>query len=162
MLDAMSEPSSGGDDFGSKDRAVPPPSGDQPSFPPSGDQPSYPPPPPPPPPGSPYPPGFGDPAAPFGRHPVTGEPLSDKSKTTAGLLQLLGLISVVGIGRIYIGQTNLGVVQLVVGGLCGILLSPLTCGISYAVPVLWGIIDCVILLSGTSRDAMGRVLRDGF
>jgi len=136
MLDAMSEPSSGGDDFGSKDRAVPPPSGDQPSFPPSGDQPSYPPPPPPPPPGSPYPPGFGDPAAPFGRHPVTGEPLSDKSKTTAGLLQLLGLISVVGIGRIYIGQTNLGVVQLVVGGLCGILLSPLTCGISYAVPVL--------------------------
>ncbi|MDT5067011.1 MAG: hypothetical protein QOK02_3166, partial [Mycobacterium sp.] len=29
-----------------------------------------------------------DPAAPYGRHPLTGEPLSEKSKVVAGLLQL--------------------------------------------------------------------------
>ena len=55
-------------------------------------QPQYPPPPPgyvqqpdPPPdirrPGQ-YPPAYMDPAAPYGRHPLTGEPFSDKSKTS--------------------------------------------------------------------------------
>ena len=53
------------------------------------------PPPYPPPPGQ-YPPVYTDPAAPYGRHPLTGEPLSDKSKVIAGLLQLLGLL---GAGR---------------------------------------------------------------
>jgi hypothetical protein len=32
-------------------------------------------------------------------HPVTGQPFSDKSKIVAALSQLLGLISIVGIGR---------------------------------------------------------------
>ena len=57
-------------------------------------------------------PGDTDPAAPFGRHPITGEPLSDKSKVVAGLLQLLGLFGIVGVGRIYLGYTNLGIGQL--------------------------------------------------
>lgn len=43
-----------------------------------------------------------DPFAPYGRHPVTGQPFSDKSKTVAGLLQLLGLFGIAGIGRIYL------------------------------------------------------------
>jgi hypothetical protein len=50
--------------------------------------------------------------APYGRHPLTGEPLSDKSKTIAGLLQLIGIVGILGIGRIYMGQTGLGVAQL--------------------------------------------------
>ena len=41
-------------------------------------------------------PGFGqatDPAAPYGRHPVTGEPYSDKQKIVAGLLEIFSAAS---------------------------------------------------------------------
>ncbi|MGB9306861.1 MAG: NINE protein [Mycobacterium sp.] len=114
-----------------------------------------PPPPGPPPPYPSYPqyPGAGgyyDPSAPYGRHPVTGQPYSDKSKTIAGLLQLLGLIGIAGIGRIYIGQTGLGVAQLIVGWV--------TCGVG---AVVWGIIDAVLILTDNASDPWGRPLRDG-
>ena len=108
----------------------------------------YPPPYPPPP--GPYPPVYADPAAPYGRHPLTGEPFSDKSKVVGGLLQLLGLMGLVGIGRIYLGYTGLGVAQLVVG--------LLTCGIG---AVIWGIIDAILILTDKVRDPQGRPLRDG-
>jgi TM2 domain-containing membrane protein YozV len=91
-----------------------------------------------------------DPAAPYGRHPVTGEPFSDKSKVVAGLLQLIGLFGLVGIGRIYMGDTKLGVIQLVVG--------LITCGLG---AVIWGIIDAVLILTDKVRDPQGRPLRDG-
>ena len=97
-----------------------------------------------------YPPAYMDPSAPYGRHPLTGEPFSDKSKIVAGLLQLLGLIGLVGIGRIYLGYTGLGIAQLVVG--------LVTCGIG---AVIWGIIDAVLLLTDKVRDPEGRPLRDG-
>jgi TM2 domain-containing membrane protein YozV len=99
-----------------------------------------------------YPPpgSYVDPAAPYGRHPVTGEPLSDKSKTIAGLLQLLGLFGLVGFGRIYLGQVGLGIAQLVVG--------LVTCGIG---AVVWGIIDAILILTDKVRDPEGRPLRDG-
>jgi len=130
----MTEPQFGGNEFGT---------------PPPPPQPGYPPPYPPPP--GQYPGAYVDPAAPYGRHQLTGEPLSDKSKTIAGLLQLLGLIGILGVGRIYMGQVTFGVVQLVVG--------LLTCGIA---AVIWGIIDCIILMTGTEhRDQYGRPLRDG-
>ncbi len=140
---------------GSEGNAYPPPP-QQPGHQPPGQQ--YPPPPwgypapggqypPPPPPG---PPRFTDPAAPYGRHPVTGEPFSDKSKVVAGLLQLIGLFGLVGIGRIYLGSTKLGVIQLVVG--------LLTCGLG---AVIWGIIDAVLILTDKVRDEYGRPLRDG-
>lgn len=97
------------------------------------------------------PPGFHvDPTAPHGRHPVTGEPLSDKSKVVAGLLQLIGLVGIVGIGRIYLGQTGLGVAQLIVG--------LVTCGLG---AVIWGIVDAVLILTDQVRDPQGRPLRDG-
>jgi len=127
--------------------------------PPSGN-PAEPGPPPPPPPGygypSPFPPQYlgsgvyNDPSAPFGRHPVTGEPLSDKSKLVGGLLQLLGLFGIAGIGRIYLGHTGLGIVQLVVG------LATCTVG-----AIVWGLIDAVLILTGNVRDPHGRPLRDG-
>jgi TM2 domain-containing membrane protein YozV len=103
----------------------------------------------------PYPPypvpgAYVDPTAPYGRHPITGEPLSDKSKVIAGLLQLIGLFGIVGIGRIYLGETGLGVAQLLVG--------LATCGVG---AVVWGIIDAVLILTGQARDPQGRPLRDG-
>lgn len=133
-----------------------PPPGAQ--YPPPGAQ--YPPPGQYPPPPGQYPPPPGayyDPAAPFGRDPQSGEPLSEKSKVIAGLLQLLGLIGLLGIGRIYIGQTIFGIVQLVV---C-LIITAVTCGVGILVPLIWGIIDAVLMFAGNVRDQQGRPLRDG-
>ena len=131
--------------FGNSGQNTPPPQ-------PPGYPPQYPPPP-----GGQYPPSYTDPAAPYGRHPLTGEPLSDKSKVIGGLLQLLGLIGILGIGRIYIGQTGLGVAQLILG----LVITAVTCGFGIVVPVIWGIIDTIVILTGNARDAQGRPLRDG-
>ncbi|MCF6390581.1 TM2 domain-containing protein [Mycobacterium sp. MBM] len=99
----------------------------------------------------PAPPGaYYDPLAPYGRHPMTGAPYSDKSKVIAGLLQLLGLFGILGIGRFYLGYTGLGVAQLLVG--------LFTCGIG---AVIWGLIDAILLLTDKVRDPQGRPLRDG-
>jgi TM2 domain-containing membrane protein YozV len=93
-----------------------------------------------------YPPQV-DPSAPYGRHPVTGQPYSDKSKLTAGLLELLALVGIGGIGRFYIGDTGIGVAQLLTG-LCG-------------VGLIWSIVDGVLMLVGSVNDPQGRPLRDG-
>ena len=154
MLGAMTEPQFSGSESGSpyppppqQSGYVPPPPGSQ--YPPPPGQ--YPPPPGAyPPPAGQYPPAYVDPAAPFGRHPLTGEPLSEKSKLIAGLLQLIGLFGLVGIGRIYLGYTTLGIVQLLVG--------LVTCGIG---AVVWGIIDAILLFTDKVRDPEGRPLRDG-
>lgn len=127
--------------FGGIEDGMPPP-----YYPPPGQYPPpyYPPP-------GQYPrPAYADPAAPFGRHPLTGEPLSDKSKVVAGLLQLLGLLGIVGIGRVYLGYTGLGIAQLIVG--------LATCGVG---AIIWGIIDAVLILTDKVRDPAGRPLRDG-
>lgn len=111
---------------------------------------AQPPQPPGPPPYQPYPQSaYGDPIAPYGRHPLTGEPLSDKSKLVAGLLQLLGLVGIAGIGRMYLGYTGLGVAQLIVG--------LVTCGIGAAI---WGTVDAVLILVDKVRDPQGRPLRE--
>ena len=143
MLKTMTEPQFGGNEYGT---SPPPPPPQQQGYPPP-----YPPPPGSyPPQAGPYPPVYMDPAAPYGRHPLTGEPLSDKSKIVAGLLQLLGLFGLVGIGRIYLGYTGLGVAQLIVG--------IVTCFIG---AVIWGIIDAILILTDKVRDPEGRPLRDG-
>ena len=143
MLVAMTEPQFGGTEG-------PPPYSQQPRYQPP--PPGYAPPPPgyPPPGQQQYPPAYVDPSAPYGRHPLTGEPLSDKSKIIAGLLQLIGLFGLVGIGRIYLGYTGLGIAQLVVG--------IITCGIG---AVVWGIIDAVLIFTDKVRDPEGRPLREG-
>ena len=74
---------------------------------------------------------------------------SDKSKTVAGLLQLLSLVGIGGIGRFYIGDIGMGVAQLLVGWL--------TCGIG----LIWSIVDAVLILSDKVHDSQGRPLRDG-
>ena len=90
-----------------------------------------------------YPPGY-HPAAPYGVHPMTGVPYSDKSKLVAALLQILVPL---GIGRMYIGDTRTGVIQLVV--------TVLTCGIG----ALWPFIDGIMMLVGDPVDSDGRPLR---
>jgi TM2 domain-containing membrane protein YozV len=114
------------------------------------------PPPPPPPPPSPGYAGYTQPGlptgaygvssqAPYGLHPVTGIPYSDKSKIVAGLLQILLPF---GIGRFYIGDTRTGVLQLVV--------AVLTCGIGG----LWSLIDGILMLvHDDTKDARGYILR---
>jgi TM2 domain-containing membrane protein YozV len=143
----MTEPQFGGTE------GSPPPYQPQYQPPPPG----YSPPPPgyaPPPPGYPpagqYPPAYVDPSAPYGRHPLTGEPLSDKSKVVAGLLQLIGLFGIAGIGRMYLGNVGLGVAQLLVG--------LVTCGLG---AVVWGLIDAVLIFTDKVRDSDGRPLREG-
>jgi TM2 domain-containing membrane protein YozV len=148
MLNGMTEPQFGGREDWTPSAPLPPEQpapGYQPQQPPSGYPPPFPPQYPPPPFQS-----FYDPSAPYGRHPLTGEPLSEKSKVVAGLLQLLGLFGLVGIGRIYLGYTGLGVAQLLVG--------LFTCGIG---AIVWGIIDAVMILGDKVRDPQGRPLRDG-
>jgi TM2 domain-containing membrane protein YozV len=135
MLNTMTEPQFGGGEDWTPSAPPPPPPGYPLPFPPQ-----YPPP----------PAAYYDPSAPYGRHPLTGEPLSEKSKVVAGLLQLLGLFGLVGIGRIYLGYTGLGIAQLLVG--------LVTCGIG---AIIWGIIDAVLILGDKVRDPQGRPLRDG-
>jgi TM2 domain-containing membrane protein YozV len=105
-------------------------------------------------------PGYGlpvDPAAPYGRDPVTGEPLSDKSSVAAGVLQLfLGLF---GVGRLYIGSLPIGFIQL---GLTvfGIVTSIVVIGVFIIFGVaIWAFIDAIMMFTGAVRDGQGRKLR---
>ncbi len=144
-----------------------------PGWQPPGYGPSQPPPPPgyppqygypqqPPYPGPPPHPGYPglavDPQAPFGRDPATGEPLSDKSAVTAGLLQLfLGLF---GVGRFYIDSTQIAVAQLCLG-LFG---TVFTVFCFFGFPLLlggaiWAIVDAIMMFTGSVKDNHGRKLR---
>lgn len=91
-------------------------------------------------------PGYMDPMAPYGRHPVTGEPFSDKQKLTAGLLGIL--LGAFGAGRFYLNQPGIAVAQIAV--------TWLTCGIGG----IWPLIDGIMMLTGSVRDEHGRPLRD--
>ena len=119
--------------------------------PPAGAEQGYGPPPPPPDGQAPYGAAYGAPqaqmgqaGAPYGIHPGTGIPYSDKTKLIAGILQILIPI---GIGRFYIGDSKTGVIQLVV--------TLVTCGIG----AIWPFIDGIILLVTDSKDVNGLMLR---
>ena len=75
--------------------------------------------------------------------PVYGQIRSDKSRLVAGVLQFIPGIG--GIGRIYLGYTAIGVLQLV---------SSL-CGVGY----IWSFVDGVLMLCGQVKyDGYGRSL----
>jgi TM2 domain-containing membrane protein YozV len=92
--------------------------------------------------------------------------VSDKSKAVAGVLQLLpGMIFCVGgIGRLYAGNTTLGVLQLVatfVGWTafwCGLTLFLLP-WVLFLACWTWFVIDGIVMLTGDTRDGYGRPLR---
>ncbi len=136
----MTEPPFSGTEAGNSSQSYPPPPNYPPNYPPPLQYPMP----------APMPDGYFDPAAPYGRHPVTGEPLSDKSKVIGGLLQLLGVFGIVGVGRMYLGYVGLGIAQLVVG--------LLTCG---AGAIIWGLVDAILILTDRVRDPRGLPLRDG-
>ncbi len=84
--------------------------------------------------------------APYGIHPQTGVPYSDKQKMIGFLLQFF--LGVFGAGRFYTGHVGIAVAQLIV--------SWVTCGIG----ALWPTIDGILMLTGSVTDAEGRPLRD--
>ncbi|QYJ04647.1 TM2 domain-containing protein [Nocardioides panacisoli] len=92
------------------------------------------------------PPGYAvpHPGAPYGLDPLTGRPLSDKSKVVAGVLQV---VLPFGVGRFYTGHVGLGIAQLVV--------TLVTCGVG----ALWPFIDGIVILAGQPTDPQGRLLR---
>lgn len=103
------------------------------------------------------PPGYPQhsPHAPYGVHPVLGIPYSGKSKMAAGLLQIfVGF----GIGRFYTGHIGLGVAQLLVCLLVGVIGAFFTCGVSLVV-LMWPFIDGIVLMAGDSTDSEGYPLR---
>lgn len=87
--------------------------------------------------------------APYGIDPQTGRPWSDKQRVTAGVLQLL--LGSLGVGRFYAGNTGVGVAQL--------LLTLLSFGLLLPVTLVWGLIDGVLMLTGSGTDRFGRPLR---
>jgi TM2 domain-containing membrane protein YozV len=83
--------------------------------------------------------------APFGREPATGLPYSDKSKVTAGILQLF--LGGVGAGRFYTGHTEIAIAQLIVTI------------VTFGLGAIWGVADGIVLLAGRNTDPQGRPLR---
>ncbi|MBM3334468.1 TM2 domain-containing protein, partial [Candidatus Sumerlaeota bacterium] len=77
-----------------------------------------------------------------------------KSKMAAGLLGVF--LGALGIHRFYLGYTAIGVAQLV---LC--LLGIVTCGITSAAAWIWGLVEGILILTGSiNRDSKGQPLRD--
>jgi TM2 domain-containing membrane protein YozV len=89
---------------------------------------------------------YATPDAPYGRHPITGEPFSDKQKVTAGVLEIF--LGAFGAGRFYLNQPGLAWAQIAV--------TWLTCGLGG----IWPLIDGILMLTGNVRDKFGRPLRD--
>jgi hypothetical protein len=99
------------------------------------------------------PPSYGtDYSAPASNMPMASHPYyprvsvvkSDRSRTAAGILQLV----IPGVGRIYMGYAAIGVLQLVLT-LCG--------GIGW----IWSVIDGIVILGGgVKMDGYGRQMQD--
>ena len=69
-----------------------------------------------------------------------------KSKTTAGLLAIF--LGALGIHRFYLGFTTLGIVMVCISVLSLFILAPFV--------ALWGIIDGILIFSGSiDKDAEG-------
>ena len=83
--------------------------------------------------------------APYGIHPRTGLPSSNRSKMLAALLQIF--LGGFGAGRFYTGHTKLAIIQFVV--VC------LTCGGG----LVWTFIDGMLMFLGEPLDAEGRPLK---
>lgn len=98
-----------------------------------------------------------DPAAPYGRDPLTGEPLSDKSKMVAGLLQIF--LGQFGVGRFYLGDNKTAGIQLGLT-LLGYLLAIVVIGVFVVLGVaIWALVDGIMILTGKVRDPQGRPLK---
>ncbi|MEV0948837.1 hypothetical protein [Rhodococcus sp. NPDC049939] len=119
--------------------------------------------------------GYGlyvDPTAPYGRDPLSGEPYSEKSKGIAGLLQIVfGFFAICGVGRLYVGSTTIGLIQLFGFFLSIPLMLLVGMGTQFVVFIaigvilmgavwVWSQIDGIMMLSGSVKDGQGRPLRN--
>ena len=85
--------------------------------------------------------------------PVAGAS-APKSKLVAGLLGIL--VGAFGVHRFYLGYTTIAIIQLVLG-----LLGIVTCGITTIASGIWGLIEGILILTGSiNRDAKGVPLAD--
>jgi TM2 domain-containing membrane protein YozV len=85
--------------------------------------------------------------------------VSDKSRVTAGVLQLIGFFIAPGMGRLYLGDSKVGLLQLL-GWIVGIFTVWLLIGVPIILAVaIWSGIDGLMILSGSVRDPYGRTLR---
>jgi TM2 domain-containing membrane protein YozV len=76
------------------------------------------------------------------------------SKLIAALLGIF--VGSLGIHRFYLGYTNIGVVQLLLG-----LGGMITCGVTTLASAVWGLVEGILILTGSiDRDAQGRPLKD--
>ncbi|MBN1174200.1 MAG: TM2 domain-containing protein [Micromonosporaceae bacterium] len=88
--------------------------------------------------------------------------LSDKSRVTAGLLQLF--LGGFGVGRFYTGHIGMAIGQIAAGW--GVFFLMICLGFLLVVPWLicwvgfiWPMVDGIILLTKGGTDAEGRMLR---
>ena len=97
-----------------------------------------------------------DAGAPYGRDPFTGQPLSDKQKLVAGLLQIF--LGTLGVGRFYSGHTSIAVTPLVLAVVGS---SPRSCSWVRAHLRRRGVdvLDGVLLIATDSTDSRGLKLR---
>lgn len=78
-------------------------------------------------------------------------PASAKSKMAAGLLGIF--LGGFGVHNFYLGYTGKAVAQL--------LITLLTCGIGAAISGVWGLIEGIMILTGSiNTDADGNMLKD--
>ena len=123
---------------------------------PRGVPPSHPPPVPfmAPPPPQPYPPGAGYPVAyqPIYQPvmPVFVDP--PKSKVAAALLAFF--LGVLGIHNFYLGRVGLGLAQLLLATIGGVV----TCGLATIGVAIWAFVEFIVILCGGVRDNHGRPL----
>lgn len=76
------------------------------------------------------------------------------SKLIAALLGIF--VGSLGIHRFYLGYTNIGVAQLLLG-----LGGMITCGVTTLASAVWGLVEGILILTGSiDRDAQGRPLKD--
>jgi hypothetical protein len=99
-------------------------------------------------------------------HPVTGEPLSDRSSLTAGLLQIF--LGAFGAGRLYTGHVAIALLQMSTGWLLFLFTLCVGAGMGFEegsvlallwVGLAWPLIDGIILLRHGGRDSNGHRLR---
>ena len=78
-----------------------------------------------------------------------------RSKLAAGLLGVF--VGGLGIHRFYLGYTGIGLAQLLVT----IILGVLTCGFGTLAGHIWGFVEGILILTGSiNKDADGRPLRE--